>query len=126
MDGNLRDLYPVHAHSGAKNFLKNLSDYFFANYDQSGKIDTWWIDQNALFYANRQADTSGNCRLTKINDSALDRCIEANLPMESKFQFANRIKNAFPLAAIVHRKPFRYFGLKAKHSRSTGRFSARI
>lgn len=85
---------------GAMLFLKKLENYFWDRFDATGISNSWWIDQNALFYAHRKAQESGDCRILDFGDSSVDKAIVTNLPQESKFDFVRRMKERWPLDKV--------------------------
>ncbi len=89
---------------GAHRFLSDLADYFWDRFDVTGATDSWWIDQNALYYAVRRAKTHDTCRIIDLADTKADHLITANLPMEPKDRFIERIRSRFPLSGLSAEK----------------------
>jgi hypothetical protein len=80
-----------------------MATYFWDRFDTTGATNSWWIDQNAMFYAENRARHENTCRVLNLASIGANGLITANLPMESKDRFAESMRARFPLARLgVH------------------------
>lgn len=70
-------------------FLSDVGTYFWDTYDPSGKIDGARIEQNALLYALRRAE-SARVRVRDLSSTALAGLIEADKPAQAKARMPQR------------------------------------
>lgn len=85
--------------NGSQLFLDALEHYFWQLYDRHGKSNSWWIDQNAIYYAWKLALIDGRAsRIINIADiPALDGCIMVNEAMGDKHKFADMMAKRFSI-----------------------------
>lgn len=81
-------------------FLQAISEFFWSNFDKTGKANSWWIDQNALLYAVSKYKKN-NLSIFDITDTPLNKPIETNQSMEAKEIFIARVKGDYPLSALT-------------------------
>ncbi len=86
--------------SGARAFLHDLANYFWDRFDTTGATNSWWIDQNAMFYAENRARHDNTCRILDLANTGANGLITANLPMEPKHLFVERMRARFPLGRL--------------------------
>jgi hypothetical protein len=77
-------------------FAELIRNYFWTAFDVSGAKNGWWIDQNALLYAD-QAVAWQKAQVVDLSLTDLNQPIRTNSSMEPKEKFIAREQKNFPL-----------------------------